>query len=349
MASADAAPALAPLSPRSTEIYRQMRREMTASMNTALQGMQQQHTAEVLALAQAHAARPAAAAVPRNGARAPEMAKYNGTTPSLDAWFSALLQQCEFYGLASDADRIRIAAVYLVGPALDWWQHCTRATTWVDFQAGLRLRFQPVTSEETARSKLLVISQGRSSINEYVSAFSSLLAAVPGVDTAMQLHLFLRGLNESTRNVIRSQPSVPTLEQALVMAVRIATPMQSASSSSSSAAPSSAMDLSMMEIEDGPGAMERRIVEHVLAAMDVRAAYGSGRGRGEGAGSHRGAQGADGSNHGPRGLPVIKGLTPEQVQMYMDKGLCFGCKSAEHGSRHCPLRRVVNGRAVWKK
>jgi hypothetical protein len=325
-----------------------MKAEMVASMNRTILKLNEQHARELVDMRNAAlgaAAVAAHAAGGRGGARGPEIAKYNGSTPSLDTWFSSLKQQFEFHAVNTDAGQLRIAAVYLVGPALDHWQRPPGGVvpdTYAKFQAALRLRFQPVTSEETARSKLLVITQGRSTIHEYTSAFSALVAAIPDVDAATQLHLFLRGLQESTRNVIRSQLASPTLAEAMVMAVRIGTPMQSLGSSSSSS--SAAMDLSMLEVEGN--APDQRLVDAVLAAMDVRAAYGGGKGGGD----RRGAQGANGRNSDHerrRGPPVIKGLTEAQVVTHMNENRCFGCHEIGHGSRDCGTRRLVNGRPVW--
>lgn len=337
----------APIDPTLAAALAAMRKEMVDSMNKTISDLNKTHGAELQAMrddAIAAAVRQAslgagAGASRTRGARPPALAIYSGIG-SLDSFFSAVTQQSEFLEITADADKIRLAAVHLGGTALGLWQAIEKAdrpASWDAFTTLLQARFQPITSKETARSNLLTISQGRSPIGAYVAEFSRLKQIVTDMDEATLQHLFMRGLNESTRNTIRSQPMQPALKEAMVMAVRIGTPMQSANASSSSS--STAMDLSMMESDETEeqGA-EQRIVTAVLAAMDVRAAYGRGNGSG--------ARGS-GDDRQRRDPPRIKGLSPKEVSSFMDANRCFGCAEIGHSSRNCPTKKVVDGKTVW--
>src|SRR6185295_10100537 len=115
---------------------------------------------------------------------------------TLDDWLARMRQQFEWYGIGSgdDAARIRFAAGYLSGAALDWWEHSqSKPTTWADTEQALRTRFQPVTSADSARAKMHALVQGRSPVQDYVSAFRRLLVAVPTMGDDDRLFLFLRG------------------------------------------------------------------------------------------------------------------------------------------------------------
>jgi hypothetical protein len=325
-------------------------------MQQQMQNMQAQHAHEIAQLQNAAAAAAQAAAVPgllaparaNGGMRIAPAVHYDGYKPALDDWFAVMRKQFDWYGIATDVARIGTAAAHLDGPAFEWWEHPTGAApaTYADFEAGLRTRFQPVTSAETARSKLFALAQGRSSINEYVSAFRRLLVSVPNTDAETQLFQFLRGLNDKTREQIRAQ-GVVTLDAAIAMAVRVGTPMPSAGSASSSAMDLSAL-LAAMQV--APESASSSTDEPVTLAMVLAAIQQSGRGpvRSHGSGKSHGAQGASSGYSGPRPLPRIKGFSEEKIRKYMDEDRCFRCHEKGHGSRKCPLRKVdAEGNVTW--
>lgn len=296
---------------------------------------------------------------------------YDGAPALFDDWISSLDQHISYYQLGTEAEHIALAAAHLKGPARDWFAHLGGAapTTWVQFVAALRARFQPVTTEEIARAQLHELVQGRSSINDYVASFRRLIIAIPSMDAATQMFQFLHGLKPSLQTIHRQvQPA--SLDAAIALAVRMGytgSSWSSASSSSSSSSGTSAMDLSAIErvqalqaklaeavrevestsasSSSAAGSVSRaEIVEIVLAAMDQH-----GRNNGSGS-SGRGAQGAGGGYHGARGLPRIKGFSEERVKAYMAADKCFGCDAIGHGSRTCPKRKVdKDGKVSWGK
>lgn len=304
----------------------------------AQHALDMQHLQAMLQQALLHGAAGHAAAAHvaphRGGPRTNEIPKYEGTTP-LNVWESTMKQLFTYHGLADDAARIRIAAMALGGAALAWWEmHPNQPATWVDVVAGLRARFQPVTSEETARTKLLALSQ-KGSVHDYVATFNTLLARVPTMDLATQLHVFTHGLNDRPRDAVRASAAIVTLQDAITLAVKVGA--IASRSSAQSAAASSAMDLSALEFDDGNDPVVR---DAYLAGMNAREAYGgAARGHGSsGAGSGRGAQGASGGFE--RTYPSIRNMSEDQVKQYMKEGKCFRCGKTDHQSRNCPKKKT---------
>lgn len=322
--------------------------------------MQAAHAAQIAQLqaaAQAQAPRPYTVRI-----AAPPF--YTGaTTLPLDEWFAALRQQFAYYAIAGDGPQVRLAAAHLKDAALDWYQTATAqvngvdppAPTWVDFQAGLRIRFQPVTAAKLNMTKLDHLKQGTRHVNDYVAAFRRIMVALPAIDAASAMHRFAAGLHPSLQKVLRERDPA-TLDECIALVVR--------SGSSYVVGGSSAMDLNALELAaygDAPAAAAAPHAAHAVAASDapvsrreydtlLAAIQSSSAHRGNGSGSNgRGAQGASGGFHGPRPLPRISGFSEEKVRAYMEKNMCFGCDSLEHRARDCPRRKIVDGRVSWAK
>ena len=277
------------------------------------------------------------------------LAHYEGSSTAIEAWLISLRQQCNYYRLPTEAEVLHFAVAHLKGAALEWWNHSSLSrggapSSWAQFEAGLRARFQPIAAEELAREKLFALVQGKSNVRAYVDAFRSVAAQLPSVDSGTLISRFRHGLSPALTLLIAPR-AWTTLDADIEFIVRVGSAQAAAASSSSSASGSaSQMDVSslaaLVDDESGgeSGTRTELLLTALLAAMQQRGGSGSGG---------RGAQGANGTN-GPRGLPQIKGLTPEQVKAYMDAGKCFGCASTEHRSRGCPLRRVgPDGRVSW--
>jgi hypothetical protein len=249
--------------------------------------------------------------------KAPMMATYDGSK-GLDEWFLALRQQDAWYGLATEAERLDLAHGYLAGAALSWLESPAGVLArgdWALFAAGLKARFQPITSEELARAKIFAIVQGSSTVHAYVSAFNGLLAALPAQDEATMLHNFLRGLKPAIREQIRIS-GTSTYLAAQEKAVRIGSPLPVASSS----AGGDAMDLTAMKASStmDSGDLVASITHEVLAAIQRQSV----RSHGSGTGAYRGAPVASssGAPRLPRSLPTHDGLSSTDVKAYLDAG-----------------------------
>ena len=177
-----------------------------AAVQLAFQQMQQQIVALQQQLAHqpaaAHAAVAAAAAAPRvDRPCLPPPAQYDGrSAAALDGWLRELQQQFDWYGMADDAGRLRFAGALLKGTALDWWasltdvaaaaggaalppSESTRPTTYTDFVARLRGRFQPINSAQTARLQLDDLRQGSKQAQEKI--LPAALARLQAQDCAL--------------------------------------------------------------------------------------------------------------------------------------------------------------------
>ena len=310
-----------------------------------------QHMQAAVAAAAGAAGGGAAAGAPRPPTlRLPPLPYYNGASPLLDTWTAVVRQQYKFYGLADDASQMRLVTAYLSGPALDWFENPGAAgppTTWTTLEAGLRARFQPVTTADTAREQLFALEQGRAPINDYVASFRRLVVALPTMDADTRMFQFRRGLTPALRlQLLQAAPT--TLEAAISLAVRVgSSQLQMEGAAAAAAAPllPSAMDLSAMLGVEAQGNPDAPITQGQFAML-LAAMHGSYGGGTSGVGAGGGGHGSNGS----RGPPRVPGFTPEKVKQYMAAGMCFGCDATDHRSPDCPQKRVdAAGRVSWLK
>jgi len=335
-------------------------------LQNALQQQQQafnQHMNAAIAAAVAAAVPPAAApaaaapfAVARV-ARLPPPALFEGASAKLDEFIADIEQQVAWYTVPAD-DIVRFAGGFMRGAARDW--HTTLAqqpSDWASLVLALRARFQPVNSAESARAKLLALSQGKQSVNDYIDAFRRLLVRVPTMSDDDRFHQFRRGLRPAIALQIDMQ-GITTLDAAITRAAQIGGRLenaQAASSSSSSSSGSSApMELDNIEGLEGDtnatnnadASVTQSQFKLLLAAMQDNRRSG----RGAGAGSSSSNGGGNNRHHGgrPYGLPRMPHLSEDQVKEYMAAGKCFGCGAKDHTSRDCPKRRKgADGRVSW--
>ena len=272
--------------------------------------------------------------------RIPNPPLYDGRATALDDWLSALRQQFRWYdaSMAADADRLRFGTTHLKGSALDWWEQlgATAPVTWADFETALRARFQPVTSAESARSKLLALTQGKSPVNDYITTFRRLVVAVPDMSEADRLFQFTRGLAPPIAMQLRVH-GVATIDAAISMAARVgslvelAPPHARLAVPAAAAASSNDMDLSNVEGLDGETSsaegsapVTQAQLQAMLNAMRNERA------------SNRSKESKSGGKDVAGAIGKRFKLTPEQVREHFDKGQCFNCHSTEHSSRNCP-------------
>ena len=281
--------------------------------------------------------------------RLPAPAAYEGKATSLDKWVADLQQQFEWYGITVDADRMRFATGFLDGSARDWWTAiapAARPTAFSDFVAALRKRFQPVTSAETARAKLAVLQQGKSSIHDYVSAFRQLLVAVPSMGEDDRLFQFTRGLRPSIATQLRVH-GVASVDAAIEMATRVGSLGELAGLSNArgvtpaSAAAVGADDMQLDNIEgldsetsSAEGSTAPVTQAQLMALINaMKSERGSNRSKGVK---------PTGAKDVTAAIAKRFKLTPEQVREHFDKGQCFNCDGTGHSSRACTKPPKVN-------
>lgn len=125
----------------------------------------------------------------------------------------------------ADADRVSIAAMYLVGDAKLWWrikvQERTladrpRITAWDEMKKELRGQFLPTNTNWSAREALRDLEQ-TGSVREYITGFSSLLLDVTEMSEADKLFNFMAGLQPWAQRELRRQ-NVQSLSAAVAAA-----------------------------------------------------------------------------------------------------------------------------------
>ena len=317
----------------------QLQAQLQAQQLQQVQSDQQVRLLQAAAVAQQHAA-PAYHAAARPLVRIPDASSYDGlASTSLDRWVQDVNQQFAYYGIATDAEQVRVACALLKGQALDWWaEHAgpARPATWAAFVAGLKARFQLVTNSQQARVQLDALHQGSKSTADFISAFKGLVGRVPGMTDEEQMHHFLRAVRPSTAQTLQVQ-GVATMTAAFNMAARVGgiTEKHAHSTPHASAANNGggAMDLSNIEglegSTDGSGAPVSRaeFLEMLNAMREQRRPFASGASSSSGGGGRK------------FGLPTIHGFTPAKVKEYMEGGKCFKCGEVGHQSRGCPKKK----------
>jgi hypothetical protein len=308
--------------------------------------------------APATAAAAAAAAVPAIpvGPRMPAPATFEGRAAALDEWIADINQQIAWYAMG-EAAAIRFACGFLRGAARDWLAGLGAVPdTWAQLQGALRARFQPVNSADTARGKLLALSQGKQSVHEYVDAFRRLLIRVPSMSDDDRLYQFIRGLRSSIGVQLRVQ-GVATLHDAIAMAARIggiSDAQQQGGAASSSSAPMELDALAGIEgLEADTSAAANAPITRAELQQLLNAIREGHRGTSASSCSSSSSSSSNRNGNGryvPRGLPTVPHLTSDQVREYMEAGKCFGCGSKDHRGRQCPKRIVgADGRVSWSK
>jgi hypothetical protein len=282
----------------------------------------------------------------RKEPRAQDLREYDGASGAkLDAWLDELGAAIDLFQL-NGREAVDFGASRLRGAARQWWN-----TLSVDGKAGvssaatlaaaLRARFQPITTERTAREQLRGLRQGSRHVNEYIADFQRLHALLPDMSSADALFAFESGLSAALAEKLRVQ-GVPTLNEAIAMAARVGGLTFTSSQQNSRAAAANQMD-----VDDGDGAsLDDRIARAVLSAMQAQGAGGASLGartqthrgylseRGRG-GAARGGRGGrfGGRGAGPRAVP---GVPADVVEQRRSAGQCYRCGSAEHRSFECP-------------
>lgn len=344
------------------------------AIHVALQQQQAKHDAAIQALQQQLMAVSAGVSSPKpsstvasgaapprafGGARLPSPEPFTGHPAKLEEWCAGMRKQFAWYEVPLDK-QVRFAYGFLSGPAFDWFEHeyaapASAPATWDLLVEALRKRFQPVTTAETARAKLLALQQGKSPVNDYIAAFRRLLVSVPDMSPSDQLFQFRRGLRPAIA-VRLQEHGVSTLSAAIEMAARIGSVGEHVSQGAAGApSAGAAMELDALDIEglepetasSGPegrphedAPCTRAEFQQLLNAMQqLRRAAPPAANRGSGPSRPPNQR---------RGAPTIPHLSPQQVQEYMVAGKCFGCGSTEHQSRQCPKRKVgADGRVSW--
>ena len=126
-----------------------------------------------------------------------DVPRFDGTDPM--GWIFKITQFFEYHG-TPDTDRITIAAFYMEGRALAWFQWMSsngQFTSWPVFLQALQTRFAPSNYEDPSGSLFKLIQ--KTTVAEYLSEFEELANRVVGLPAPFLLSCFVSGLAPEIR------------------------------------------------------------------------------------------------------------------------------------------------------
>jgi hypothetical protein len=296
----------------------------------------------------------------RKEPRAQDLREYDGATGAkLDAWLDELGAAIDLFRL-NGLEAVDFGVSRLRGAARQWWNTLGVGKTAIGNAAALttaiKARFQPITTERTAREQLRALRQGARNVNDYIADFQRLRALLPDMSEADALFAFESGLGANLAEKLRMQ-GVSSVHEAIAMAARVGGLTQTAGSGAAQQGRSS---LHQMDIDDGDGAaaaLDERIQKAVLNAMHARDSssgmgaktqthrgYTQEHGPSIGAGrGGRGGRDGRGGRFGPRGPPPVPGVPEQVVQRRWDAKQCLRCGQGGHNSHACPNAISASG------
>lgn len=154
---------------------------------------------------------------------------YSGMFDSkpVDTWCFELERVFMVTGATEHQTRIEYASSLMRGSALTWLQAYVRdhpnystSMSWPEFKVVLRTKFMPIQAEEQARQELLVIRQGKRSVQRYADHFTSVTQRLPNLDDDFVKMIFIKGLHaDHQTHLLRETPA--TTEAAMAMAIKL--------------------------------------------------------------------------------------------------------------------------------
>ena len=251
----------------------------------------------------------------------------------LDAWIRRARQNLSFYRGLAALDAVVWLATGLEGAAADWFAEVSNTDAAPkspdELFAGMRARFQPVNSAEVARRDLDSLTQGKLSVNDYVTRFRQLIAHLPKVDEDTRMHMFRKGLRAAIEDKIDAMdPQPSTLEKVIAVAARLEGRAQASGRGASEGVANIEPGQQLVTLDQISAIVDQAVSRATAAAAPggARPGYDSRRDRG--------------ANKRSESTPMWKrvGLTPEEGQRRMATGLCLWCSKTGHIMRDCSDR-----------
>ena len=307
----------------------------------------------------------------------PPMTQFSGSNGmgfQVDTWLRNVKKQFEWHGpqvFPDAASRIKFAAMYLDGAALEWWDSIDDQediTTYEEFVRRLHDRYRPKLAAEVARQHLAQLHQ-TSGVSQLCSRMLNLLTHVPTMHEDDKIFTFKRALDKQIAAKV-AEKAPATLHEAMGIAV-LAEQYVGRSSAKpnnyffakqgygnfgrggSSSSGSTPMELNHIgtefddEDKDQPPPTgsedDQPAAPHQLLAMmqelkvqqhSLAAAFQKRRGappRGSGTGAK--------AEHNKA---IIPGISKEEYARCRKEGLCLKCKQSGHLARDCskPVQRL---------
>jgi Ty3 transposon capsid-like protein len=171
---------------------------------------------------------PAAVSQPSSSVKLAQPEKFNGSdkTPTISNWLITMRRYLRVAKIEV-SDQIDVAATFLTGTAMDWWNGVEKAEGssiyrmgWEEFEDRCTRRFQAANDSHLAYQRLVRWRQ-TGSLAAYVSGFQSFVQQIPKelVSEQGRILLFTEGLKGDPQKAVKLlQPT--TLEEAISTAQR---------------------------------------------------------------------------------------------------------------------------------
>jgi hypothetical protein len=161
---------------------------------------------------------------PKSQLKAPQLKAFLGVMGfEVDTWLRSVKKQFDWHGASvfpDDASRIKYAAIYLEGAALEWWDSEDQASirTWDEFVERLHDRYRPKQAAEVARQSLAALKQ-TGSVSQLCNKMLQLLAHVPTMHEDDKIFTFKQALDKNlAAKVAEKEPK--SLHDAMYIAVQ---------------------------------------------------------------------------------------------------------------------------------
>lgn len=147
-----------------------------------------------------------------SGGKAREPPVFSGVASEFREWVFAIeLAMCSF-GIPDGKRRVDFAAGFLAGNARLWMIAAQDAgmifSDWPSLKTALAGIYGPLHEQEQTRLKLLNLSQGDRSIQDYIGDFTRLSLLIPDLDEHTRAMIFINGLHSRIRTLaLREHPT----------------------------------------------------------------------------------------------------------------------------------------------
>lgn len=228
--------------------------------------------------------------------------KFDGFDP-LQWLFRA--EQFSSYYETSDAQKLTIVAVHFEGPVVPWFQMLQKANlipTWAALAQAIEKQFGP-SQFDSPRAQLFKLSQ-TNSVADYYTQFMTLANRVEGLTEPALLDCFISGLWDPIRRDVIAQ-SPPTLLRAVSLACLFDEKVSwglSSGANRTTHSPSVVKSMSSSNPQQLPPLLPKPTTKP---------------------------------------LPPIKCISPAEMQIRQEKGLCFTCDEKYFWKHVCPNKHLM--------
>jgi uncharacterized protein YhaN len=142
-----------------------------------------------------------------------------GSSKHLSDWIADLDRRFSVMQPApTDTQKVTYAAALLVQKAKAWYnKQAHLLLTWPDFTAALERRYQPLNQQEHAVDRLQNLKQS-GSVSAYCGTFNDLVMEVPGIPDRVLCRMFVNGLKQRIRAMVKTQSNGMNLEDVQTLA-----------------------------------------------------------------------------------------------------------------------------------